>query len=138
MNPLVPCSQRFKADKVSKSAPREIHVSNISLERTAEFIQDQRPKNSRHSFNKNDCPSQYSSFRQETRASLNPTAAPFLPSQRNETHAFAKFVVKKDLIHSRFSSFDDQPTHYYSWKLGFITVFTVFRLLTDFFLCIYL
>ena len=98
-------------DKVSKSAPHEIHMSNISLERTAEFILDQRSKNSRHSFNKNDRPSQYSSFIQETRASLNLTAAPFLPSLRNETHAFAKFLVKKDLIHSRFSSFDDQPTH---------------------------
>jgi len=111
-------------DKVYKSAPHEIHMSNIYLEHTAEFIKDQCSKNSRHSFNENDCPSQDSSFRQETHASLNPTAAPFVPSQRNETQDFAKFLVKKDLIHSRLSSFDDQPTHYYSWKLSFKHILT--------------
>jgi hypothetical protein len=36
-------------------------------------------------FNENDCPSQDSSFRQEAHSSLNPTVAPFVPSQRNET-----------------------------------------------------
>jgi hypothetical protein len=51
-------------DKVSKSTPYEIHMSNISLERTAEFIQDQRSKNAHHLFNEKDCPSQDSSFRQ--------------------------------------------------------------------------
>ena len=99
-------------------------MSNISLEGTAEFIQDQRSKNAHHLFNENDCPSQDSSFRQEEHASLNPTAAPFVPSQRNETQDFVKFLVKKDLIHSRLSSFDDQPTHYYSWKLSFKHILT--------------
>ena len=111
-------------DKVSKFAPYEIHMSNISLERTAEFIQDQRSKNVHHLFNENDCPSQDSSFRQEAHASLNPTVASFVPSQRNETQDFVKFLVKKDLIHSRLSSFDDQPTHYYSWKLSFKHILT--------------
>ncbi|XP_062581093.1 uncharacterized protein LOC134242906 [Saccostrea cucullata] len=55
------------------------------------------------------------------RAQLNPEAQPFVPPGNGLSmiDVFTKHLVKRDLILSRLSTFDDNPMMFISWKMGF-------------------
>ncbi|CAG2239413.1 unnamed protein product [Mytilus edulis] len=98
---------------------------NITEQRTAEFVEQQRSHHSLH-LSKQDFKANNVNIPIHSLGPLNPTAQPFVPSQRNEAQELAKFMVKKDLITSRLISFDDQPSraHYSSWKISFQHIMT--------------
>ena len=57
----------------------------------------------------------------------NPCAKEFTPASRKinvECQELAKFMVKKDLLTSRLTVFDDQPAHYAYWKASFQNIMT--------------
>ncbi|VDI09604.1 Hypothetical predicted protein [Mytilus galloprovincialis] len=96
---------------------------NITEQRTAEFVEQQRSHHSLH-LSKHDLKVNNVNIPIHSLEPLNPTAQPFAPTQRNEAQELAKFMVKKDLITSRLISFDDQPSHYSSWKISFQHIMT--------------
>lgn len=69
-------------------------------------------------------------FDDTPKTQLNPEVQPFTPRQTEVTQqsqmimidTFTKHLVKKDLIMSRLSIFDDDPIMYVSWKKGFINI----------------
>ena len=67
-------------------------------------------------------------FVPETPPVINATLNPFAPEFNSNTNAtpqqsgvteLTKFIMKKDLIHARFSHFNDKPERYLMWKTGF-------------------
>lgn len=54
-------------------------------------------------------------------SNLNPSAKPFSPYGFDH---LTRYIAKKDLISSRFSTYDDNPTHYSSWKATFQNIVT--------------
>jgi hypothetical protein len=51
-------------------------------------------------------------------SSLNPKVEPFYPSQ-NVVSDFTRYLLKKDLLLTRLSCFDDRPESYLTWKVRF-------------------
>ena len=71
-------------------------------------------------------PSGVKSGTRDKPVSLNPTAKPFVPAddqlQQTQTQivdVFTKHLVKRDLILSRLSKYDDDPMMFLSWKTSF-------------------
>lgn len=54
-------------------------------------------------------------------SSLNPKVEPFYPSQ-NVVSDFTRYLLKKDVLLTRLSGFDDRPESYLTWKVSFRTV----------------
>lgn len=52
---------------------------------------------------------------------LNPEASSFTPNN-SVTGDFTRYLLKKDLLLSRLSAFDDRPESYMTWKVSFKTV----------------
>ncbi|XP_052089785.1 uncharacterized protein LOC127726448 [Mytilus californianus] len=122
-NPVV---QYADVDRISERKYRSSKVPdthNITERRTAEFVEQQRSQHASH-LTENDFQANSVNIPVHSLGPLNPTARPFVPTQRNEAQELAKFMVKKDLITSRLISFDDQPSHYSSWKISFQHIMT--------------
>ncbi|XP_052081778.1 uncharacterized protein LOC127719594 isoform X1 [Mytilus californianus] len=122
-NPVV---QHADVDRISERKYRSSKVPdthNITERRTAEFVEQQRSQHASH-LTKNDLQANSVNIPVHSLGPLNPTARLFVPTQRNEAQELAKFMVKKDLITSRLISFDDQPSHYSSWKISFQHIMT--------------
>jgi hypothetical protein len=52
---------------------------------------------------------------------LNPNVSSFTPDH-SASSDFTKYILKKDLLFSRLSAFDDRPENYLTWKVSFKTV----------------
>ncbi|CAG2239411.1 unnamed protein product [Mytilus edulis] len=121
-----PVVQHANENKMSERKYRSANIPdtrNITEQRTAEFVEQQRSHHSLH-LSKHNLEVNNVNIPIHSLEPLNPTAQPFVPTQRNEAHELAKFMVKKDLITSRLISFDDQPSHYSSWKISFQHIMT--------------
>ena len=80
--------------------------------RTANYVKEQSDRHSSRQTEYNS--DKNSGLELPAQINLNPYAQPFRPVQD-----IAKFMVKKDLITSRLTPFDDQPARYLSWKMSF-------------------
>uniref|UniRef100_A0A8W8P6S9 Uncharacterized protein n=1 Tax=Magallana gigas TaxID=29159 RepID=A0A8W8P6S9_MAGGI len=58
---------------------------------------------------------------QDLTSNLNQSAKPFSPYGFDH---LTRYIAKKDLISSRFSTYDDNPTHYSSWRATFQNIVT--------------
>ncbi|CAC5415381.1 unnamed protein product [Mytilus coruscus] len=122
-NPVV---QHADVDRISDRKYRSSHIPdtrNITERRTAEFVEQQRSQHASH-LTENDFPANSVNFPIQSSGPLNPTARTLVPTGRSEAKKLAKFMVKKDLITSRLISFNNQLSHYSSWKLSFQHIMT--------------
>lgn len=118
-----------KGDILEECAEKE-QCQQDTLERTKQYVrnlkenrEDQVSVSSIRSF-KNFCNPKHSTpceKNQDLTSNLNPSAKPFSPYGFDH---LTRYIAKKDLISSRFSTYDDNPTHYSSWKATFQNIVT--------------